>query len=72
MAIVGVYKAMAGKVSGATSGVFRAVLVGIAVQKLSKESQVKYTVEEARLMRQVRACGFWRFLMAFSVMCGGF
>jgi len=53
VAIVGVYKAMAGKVSGATSGVFRAVLVGVAVHKLSKESAVKYTVEEARTMRTI-------------------
>ncbi|KAJ9508194.1 hypothetical protein QJQ45_021561, partial [Haematococcus lacustris] len=53
VALVGVYKAVAGKVSGPTTGVFRALVVGVSVQKLSKESQVKYTVEEARLMRQI-------------------
>jgi hypothetical protein len=38
--VVGVYKAVAGKLAGQTSGVFRAVLVGVSLTKLTKESQV--------------------------------
>eukprot|EP00798_Chlamydomonas_sp_ICE-L_P018728 gene18728-25259_t len=53
VAIVGVYKAMAGKMSGMTSGVFKAVVVGVSVQKLTKESLMKLTVEESQTIRQL-------------------
>jgi hypothetical protein len=41
VAVVGVYKTVAGKIAGQTSGVFRAVLVGVSLTKLTKESQVR-------------------------------
>jgi DNA replicative helicase MCM subunit Mcm2 (Cdc46/Mcm family) len=57
VSIVGVYKALAGRVTGANSGVFRATLVGLAVHKLAKEGAgTKYTAAEARLMKKVRVC----------------
>mmetsp|Transcript_27203 Transcript_27203/g.59413 ORF Transcript_27203/g.59413 Transcript_27203/m.59413 type:complete len:877 (-) Transcript_27203:705-3335(-) len=53
VSIVGVYKTLAGKASGQTSGVFKAVVVGVSIQKLTKENQVKHTVEEARHIRRL-------------------
>ena len=32
---------------------FQAIVVGVSVNKLTKENQVKYTVEEARHIRQL-------------------
>jgi len=32
----------------------QATVVGVSVHKLTKESQVKFTVDEARLIREVR------------------
>lgn len=53
ISVVGVYKAFAGKSSGTTSGVFKAVLVGCSVQKLSKTSQKQNTQEEVAQMRTI-------------------
>jgi len=51
--IIGVYKAVSSKVSGQVSGVCKAVVVGVSVHKLTKESQVKFTVDEAILIRKL-------------------
>ncbi|KAF5830011.1 MCM2/3/5 family-domain-containing protein [Dunaliella salina] len=51
--IIGVYKAVSSKVSGPVSGVCKAVVVGVSVHKLTKESQVKFTVDEAILIRNL-------------------
>ncbi|MEW5300814.1 MAG: hypothetical protein WDW36_003718 [Sanguina aurantia] len=49
VSIVGVYKPLAGgKATGQTSGLFRAVVVGVSVQKLNRESQTRITVQDAR------------------------
>lgn len=53
VAIIGIYKALAGQVSGLSTGVFKSVIVGVSVAKLTKEGSTKYTAAEARLMRQV-------------------
>ncbi|GLC36964.1 hypothetical protein PLESTB_000173500 [Pleodorina starrii] len=51
--IVGIYKPLAGKQAGAVNAVYKAVLVGVSVHKLNKDSQTKVTMADAREIKRL-------------------
>ncbi|KAG1666483.1 hypothetical protein FOA52_004865 [Chlamydomonas sp. UWO 241] len=54
VAILGVYKAVSGsKVKQFHGGVFRATVVGISAQKLTRENTIKHTYEEIRTIQEL-------------------
>ncbi|GFR50760.1 hypothetical protein Agub_g13027 [Astrephomene gubernaculifera] len=53
VAIVGIYKPLAGKQVGNVTAVYRAVLVGVSVHKLNKDSQTKVTMADAREIKKL-------------------
>ncbi|KAG2495127.1 hypothetical protein HYH03_006737 [Edaphochlamys debaryana] len=55
VAIVGVYKPLAGRQCGNIPAVYKAMLVGISVQKLNKDAQTKVTMADAREIKKLAA-----------------
>ncbi|GIL50949.1 hypothetical protein Vafri_7014 [Volvox africanus] len=54
VSIVGLYKPLAGKQAGGNiNAVYKAVLVGVSVHKLNKESQTKVTMADAREIKRL-------------------
>ncbi|PNW82821.1 hypothetical protein CHLRE_06g295700v5 [Chlamydomonas reinhardtii] len=53
IAVVGIYKPLTSRQAGHISAVYKAVLVGISVQKLNKDSQTKVTMADAREIKRL-------------------
>ncbi|KXZ51060.1 hypothetical protein GPECTOR_14g46 [Gonium pectorale] len=53
VAVVGIYKPLAGRQAGAVSAVYKAAMVGISVHKLNKDSQTKVTMADAREIKRL-------------------